>query len=82
MELGDPAGLGYEEEGGGIQADFQINGLFIPLGLRAAWQQPEAPSLCHQLLSKTMEPETLINRPEATYRSSSLVTICLQDILL
>lgn len=48
--------------------------LLIPLELSATWQQLKVCSLVPWLLSQNMGLETLINYPDATYRSSSVVT--------
>lgn len=82
MALGDIL-AGDETEGRGIQVDFQFNGAFHPTGPQHTWWQPEVPPLIHQLPNQNMKPRTLINYPDATFRSSSLITaICLQDTLL
>lgn len=81
-KLGDLLAWGMRKKAEESKLIFRLMVLFIPLGLNATWQQLEVSFLIHQLLNQNMEPETLINCPDATYRSSSLVTICLQDTLL
>ena len=75
--------LGMREREEDSKLIFRLMALFIPLDLDATWQQLEVSSLMHQLPNQNMKPTTIINYPDATYRSSSLITrICLQDTLL
>lgn len=76
-----PTGLEYEEEGRGIQADFQVSGSY-PTGPHCHVTATKVCSLISRL-NQNMGLETLINYPDATYTSSSLVkTIGPQDTLL
>lgn len=82
MELGDML-AGDEAKGRGIQDDFQVDSAFHPTGPQHTRWPLEVPPLIHQLPNQNMKLRTLINYPDATFRSSSLITeICLQDTLL
>lgn len=77
VELGDLLAWGMRERAMESKLIFRLMALSIPLDLNTTWQQPGVVSY-PQLSCQSMEPGTLINYPDATYRSSSLITtICL-----
>lgn len=82
LELGDLLAWGMRERADKSKLIFKLMALFIPLDINVIWQQLEVSSLIHQLPNQNMEPGTLIKHPDDTYRSSSLMTIRLQDTLV
>lgn len=81
MELGDIL-AGDEAEGRGIQVDFQV-GTLNPTGPQHTRWPLEVLPLIHLLPNQNTKPRTLIKYPDATFRSSSLITaMCVQDTLL